>query len=73
MAHLEGIHAGFAAVSGLQLADQAPTVVAQLHHLVERLVVAACDGTAVPDARWWALHQRLAQAIHEALVMAEGL
>ena len=58
VAHLEGVDPGLGAVAGLQLADQAPAVVAQLHHLVERLIVAARDHAAVPDAGRRALHQR---------------
>ena len=73
VAHLEGVDAGLAAVAGLQPADQAPAVVAQLHHLVERSVVAARDDAAVPDAGRRALDQGTGQAIHQALVMAERL
>ena len=73
MAHLEGAHAGLGAVAGLQLADQAPAVVAQLHHLVERRVVAARDHAAVPDAGRRARHQRARQALDQGLVVAERL
>ena len=73
VAHLEGGHAGLATVAGLQPADQAPTVIAELHHLVERLVIAARDDAAVPDAGRWALDKGAGEAIDQGLVMAERL
>ena len=71
MAHLERAQASLAAIAGLQPADQAPAVVAKLHHLVERRIVAARDDAAVPDTGRRALHQGARQAVHEGLVMAE--
>ena len=73
VSHLEGTHAGLGAIAGLQLADQAAAVIAQLHHLVERRIVAACDRAAVADAGRRALHQRARQALDQGLVMAERL
>ena len=73
VAHLERAHAGLRAVAGLELADQAPAVVAQLHQVVERLVVAARNGAAVPDGGRRARHQRPGEPLGQGLVVTQRL